>query len=292
MQDAQAGIYVEGTDHHRFLEYKISMPDTRRLKDLVHREALKTDQNLWVVFGFGRSLSNLLFADTPDDLIDFPDMGRQASNQSASSTQADLFIWIHGSREDLVFDKARELNAAFGDSAKLQLDIRGFKYHENRDLIDFEDGTANPKTPDDKSAAAQNSDGGSILLTQKWVHDLDAFNALPVPDQEKIVGRTKTRNIEFEGADMPENSHISRTDVSIDGVAQKIYRRSMPFGNIKELGLYFVAFACATQRLHVQLERMYGLDEDGIYDALTDYSKATNSSYWYVPTSETLTNLQ
>ncbi len=291
MNKAQTGIFIEGTDHHRFLEFRLPLLHTDNLKFLIQKEVSDNKKPPYVVFGFGRSFAKALFTEIPEDLIDFPEMGKAGSNQYAQSTQADFFVWIHGSREDLVFDKAREITAALGKDATLAVDVRGFKYHENHDLIDFEDGTANPKTPQDKSAAAQNSEGSSILLTQKWVHDLDAFNALDIAEQEKIVGRTKIENIELEGDDMPENSHISRTDVSVDGMAQKIYRRSMPFGNISELGLYFVAFACATQRLHIQLERMYGLADDDLYDALTDYSKAATSSYWYVPSFDILKKL-
>ncbi len=91
--------------------------------------------------------------------------------------------------------------------------------------------------------------GGAFVLSQKWVHDLEAFRALPIPEQECVIGRTKADSIELEGAAMPATSHVSRTDVKVDGVAQKIYRRSTPFGGAAELGLYFLAFACELPRV-------------------------------------------
>lgn len=293
MQQAQNGVFIEETGHHRFLEFTAASNGldglAQKLKPLLGAMSSADPGLPHVVFGFGHALSNRLFSDhIPDDLADFEDMGDPSTAQYAPSTQADLLIWIHGPAEDLVFDRALELTGELDDAAELSLDVRGFKYHGNRDLIDFEDGTANPKTDEEKGAAAQNSDGGSILLTQKWVHDLKAFKELSVPEQEKIIGRTKVDNIEFEGDEMPETSHISRTDVSVDGIAQKIYRRSMPFGDMEEKGLYFVAFACHRARLDVQLRRMYGLTGDGLKDALTGYSKAASSSYWYVPPVDAL----
>lgn len=282
LRQAQSGIFDEGTAHHRFMEFSAS-DDLDGLAQRL-KPVLGIGATPHAVFGFGQGLANRLFPDqVPADLADFTDMGDPATAQYAPTSQADLWIWIQGPEEDLVFDAAMKLTDDLDGVADLTLDVRGFKYHENQDLINFEDGTANPKTDEDKAAAALNSNGGSILLTQKWVHDLKAFNALSVPAQEKIVGRTKVENIEFEGDEMPQTSHIARTDVTVDGVAQKIYRRSMPFGDMAEKGLYFVAFACARARLDIQLKRMYGLTDDGLIDALTDYSRAVRSSYWFVP---------
>ena len=71
------------------------------------------------------------------------------------------------------------------------------------------------------------------MLTQRWVHDLDAFGGLTVVDQERVIRRTKPDSIEHEGDAMPPNSHVARTDVS----SAKIYRRSAPFGLVAEHGL-------------------------------------------------------
>jgi len=52
-----------------------------------------------------------------------------------------------------------------------------------------------------------------------------------------------------------------------------------------------LAFACEMDRFQVQLERMYGLSEDGIYDKLMDFSKAVTGSYWFAPATEDLQQL-
>ena len=87
---------------------------------------------------------------------------------------------------------------------------------------------------------------------------------------------------------MPASSHVSRTDVSEDGIALKIYRRSTPFGSVGRHGLYFLAFSFDLHRFDVQLRRMFGVSGDGKHDRLTDFSEPVSSSYWFAPSIEDL----
>lgn len=173
----------------------------------------------------------------------------------------------------------------------LELDEKGFKYHDSRDLTGFIDGTANPKEEAARAAALVAGDGpgggGAFVLTQRWVHDLDAFVELPVADQKRVIGRTKPDSIELEGDAMPPDSQVSRTDVS----SAKIYRRSAPFGSVAEKGLYFLAFACDIGRFDLLLRRMYGVADGGIRDRLTVYSRPVTGSYWFAPSEEDVTGL-
>jgi len=91
---------------------------------------------------------------------------------------------------------------------------------------------------------------------------------------------------------MPPDSHVSRTDVSLDDVALKVYRRSTPYGSVTEHGLHYVAFACDLVRFDVQLQHMFGTAGDGIHDRLIEYSRAVSGSYWYVPSLKDLETLK
>jgi putative iron-dependent peroxidase len=179
--------------------------------------------------------------------------------------------------------------------ATTELDVSGFNYHKNRDLIGFVDGSANPKIDQQQQVAlippGQPFAGGSYILSQKWCHNLLSFSQLSLLKQEQAVGRTKTDSIELKGDAMPLNSHVSRTDVKVDGTPMKMYRRSAPFGNTQEHGLYFLSFACEMQRFTSQLSRMYGLTEDGLHDKLIEYSTATTGSYWFAPSINDLNRL-
>ena len=90
---------------------------------------------------------------------------------------------------------------------------------------------------------------------------------------------------------MPPDSHVSRTDVKVDGVAMKILRHSSPYGSAAEHGLYFVAFACEQRRFQIQLDRMFGVSGDGLHDQLVEYSHAVTGSYWFAPSAEELERL-
>ena len=68
----------------------------------------------------------------------------------------------------------------------------------------------------------------------------------------------------------------------------KVFRRSAPYGEAREHGLFFVAFACEQLRIQIQLERMYGMIDDGVYDRIIEFSQALSGSYWFVPSADTL----
>lgn len=209
----------------------------------------------------------------------------------APGTQGDLMFWIQGDAIDEVFDTALEIGAACSALGELRVDLRGFVYHDSRDLTGFIDGTANP-TGDDAIAAAVVAEGpgagGSFVLSQRWVHDLRRFGALPVADQERVFGRTKPDSVELEGDAMPPDSHVSRTDIARDGEAVEIFRRSFPYGSVGEHGLYFLAFACRLERFSFLLESMFGLSGDGLHDHLLQFTRPVTGAYWFAPSVEDL----
>ena len=288
MSDFQAGIFDKSRQHHVFLEFTLRpQVDTAALKTLLARLRDTESGDCVVTLALGPA-----FWARVDGQFSFPAF---SLDDRLTSTQADLLVWIQGSDRGDLFDVARSVRSSASDLCDVQLDLDGFVYHDSRDLTGFVDGIGNPKG--DKAMAAalvpegQHGAGGSFVLSQKWVHDLDRFEALPVPEQEKIIGRTKADAVEFDESVMPEDAHVGRTDVSHNGVPQKIWRRSVPYGNTAEHGLYFLAFSCELDRFDYLLKRMYGLTDDGIQDRLLDYSRAVTSSWWYAPTNEWLAAL-
>ncbi len=301
MTSPQAGIFIEGTAYHHYLEYSINPganPEAIGQAVTLARSdagAGFEGPRANVVIAFGAKLwSELAPGSVPEGLCSFePAAG--IDRTGVPSTQRDVFFWIHGPRTDDNLDRALEIHRRFRGLTRLGLDEKGFTYHDSRDLTGFIDGTANPKGQAAQSAAlipeGRPGAGGAFVLSQRWVHDLEAFRALPVPEQERVIGRTKADSVEFEGDAMPADAHVARTDVSVDGIAQKIYRRSAPFGSVEEHGLYFLAFSCELSRFDVLLRRMFGSSEDGIRDRLTSYSKPVTSSYWFAPSEEALRTL-
>ncbi len=295
MPSPQSAIFQENSNQFYHLEYQVGSHPSADIISALQKALTRQSAPINMVVAFGKQLwQQLNPAWTPAELEDFTSL-TSPQGHSAPSTQRDLLIWIHSQNHDNNFDQVLHIQSALSDIAELKLDLPGFTYHDSRDLIGFVDGTANPKEDQRQLAAVipqgQAGAGGCYVLSQKWVHKLNDFNRLPVEKQEKVVGRTKVDDIELEGDDMPANSHVSRTDVKVDGKAMKIYRRSAPYGSATENGLYFLSFACELERFSIQLKRMYGLTEDGLTDKLIDFSDAVNSSYWFAPSEEDLAEL-
>ena len=292
MASPQAAIFSEEHSFHHHLEYRLTGAAADLTSAITAFRNATGDDAVVVLIGFGAEVWRQLdAAGAPAGLRSFEPVG-PADGAYARATQNDVWIWLQGPGPDVLLDVARRADRHLRPIAELAVEVTGFSYHGNRDLIGFVDGTANPKDREAKQAAALvPGRGGAFAFTQKWVHDLDAFNALAVKQQEAVVGRTKVDDIELEGEAMPADSHVSRTDASLDGVALKIYRRSTPYGTVGEHGLYFVAFACDLVRVQVQLERMYGVSGDGLHDRLIEYSEAVTGSYWYVPDEAEISRL-
>jgi len=124
-----------------------------------------------------------------------------------------------------------------------------------------------------------------MLLLQKWVHDANAWEGLPVAEQERVIGRTKPDSVELE--QKAPTSHVASTDQERFG---DIFRRNMPYGTISDHGTMFVGFASEQRPLAAMLESMAGL-LSGERDALTHYTRPLTGAYYFVPSIESLLQL-
>ncbi len=291
---AQPGILKDQSLYHFHVEYSFS--DFNKLDELKHllrsEQESATFRNRQVLFGFSARLWNALSTDkVPQEYRTFEQIHGKSAVVPAS--QGDLWAWIHGDSHPLNLDTALSFNRTLRNiGARRKFEVFGFVRHENRDFTGFIDGTENPQGDAAMEASLiVGGNGSSYALTQKWVHDLARFNALDMLEQEHIIGRTKLDSVELSADVMPDNSHVSRTDATVEGVKQKILRRSVPHGDFENRGLHFVAFACDLSRIQVQLERMFGASDDGVHDRLIEFSTPVTGSYWYVPTVEALHDL-
>lgn len=284
MATPQQSIFTPLAPYHRHLEYNFTgEPNIVAARALVEL----ANVNQGIVLGFGHSAWLSLGQQAPEQLKPFTDIG------SARSTQADVWVWLSGEQHSELLDLGMKVHQLLDGIAKLEREVEGHEYHQSRDLTGFEDGSANPKTDEARRHAGciqtdLTGAGGSYVLTQQWKHNLSAFHASDVKEQEAVIGRTKADSIELEGDDMPATSHVSRTDVKVDNVPQKVWRRSIPWGGVEQNGLYFVGFACELSRLEIQLERMFGLSGDGLKDRLTEFSTPLSSSWFFAPSIEQL----
>jgi putative iron-dependent peroxidase len=287
---AQPGIFAQGTRSHRHLEFDAKAgvepaEVVEALRDLHQPSVTAGGAN--IVVGFRPSLWTRLDASAAG-IADFelPEL------DGLARTPHDVWIWTHGTGEDVMIDVARAVAALLAPVATLHTDVAGFVYRDGRDLTGFIDGTENPPVEEANEVAVvppgRPGAGGSFAITQRWVHDLAAFHALSVDDQQRVFGRTKTESVELDGAAKPATAHIARVVIEEDGEELEIYRRSVPYGRVEELGLYFVAFSADPTRFDKMLRRMFGAADDGLHDHLTDFTRPVSGSAYFVPSVESL----
>jgi len=202
------------------------------------------------------------------------------------STQHDALVWLSGSAYDVIFDMARSVVRDLAGQASLVEETSSWPYRHDRDLTGFIDGSENP-TLLDAPIAALLPEGvpgaaGTVLLLQKWKHKVAEWEALPVEQQERIMGRTKLDSTELENK--PSDSHVARTDQDEFG---KIFRRNMPYGGVNDHGTMFVGFSADQKSLSRMLDSMAGLIT-GTRDALTRFTQPLTGSYYFVPSVESL----
>jgi len=295
MRVAQSGIFALGTGSHSYLEFDLlesANPLTAVQAIANLREPRTTTGGVNLVAGFRPSLwERVAPQDMPAGVRDFDQAVRGVNGYTMPATQHDLWLWVAGHAYDKVFDVTREAMQVLAPTAILVSEVAGWTYKENRDLTGFIDGTENPSlsvAPDVALIPPQSPGaGGSILLVQKWMHNAAAFDALPIEDQEKVIGRTKDTSEELDEEVRGPQSHVSRTIVEEHGEEQHIFRRNTPFGTATEHGTMFIGFSRDQHRLARMLARMAGA-EDGIRDALTRYTTAVSGAYYFVPSVESL----
>lgn len=303
MTTPQAGIFVEDTAHHTYQQYKLGS-GTSALEQgkAVLALVLALEQaGANTVVGLSKALCEQIGVEPPVGFRDFESIGH--NNQRATATQSDLFVWLHGPDRGELFDAARIAVATLAGIGSPITEHYGFVYRDSRDLTGFIDGTENPSAQEGRQLAVcraeQPGAGGSVLLVQRWIHDLDKFESCNQADQEAIIGRTKPDSIELDEAAMPATSHVARMVMEDeDGVEIEIYRRSAPFVAGNEAGLMFVGFSDELAKLDNMVRSMYGLqpdeglpDERGEYDHLIDYSVAASNAYFFTPCMEELAEL-
>ena len=216
----------------------------------------------------------------------------------AVATPGDLLFHIRASRMDLCFELATQIMRRIGGTVTVVDEVHGFRYFDDRDVIGFVDGTENPVGraafeaaiigPEDPAFA-----GGSYVIVQKYLHDLDAWNALPTEQQEKIIGRTKLADIELDDSVKPSYAHNALTTITEDGQEVKILRDNMPFGSVGdgEYGTYFIGYARSPAPTEQMLKNMFAGRPEGNYDRLLDVSRAVTGSLFFVPSLALLESL-
>ena len=253
------------------------------------------DADLRCVIGFGSDAWDRVFGrPRPAQLATFEAI--HAGNRHAPSTPGDILIHLRAERTDLVFDLAARLIALLGDAVVPIDEVHGFRSFDARSMLGFVDGTENPVgAACDVAAFIGDEDpdfvGGSYVLVQKYLHDMAAWNALSIPEQERVFGRSKIDDVEMDDAVKPTNSHIALNVITDEnGDELKIVRANLPFGQPSrdEFGTYFIGYARDPAITLRMLTNMVVGDPPGNYDRLLDFSTPITGTLFFVPSADLL----
>jgi len=249
------------------------------------------EAGLSCVMGVGSEAWDRLFGNPrPAELHPFREI--RAGSRHAVSTPGDLLFHIRAKRMDLCFEMAAQIMARLGNAVSAVDEVHGFRYFDDRDLLGFVDGTENPRGEAVIEAAVIGEEdvafaGGSYVVVQKYLHDLDSWNRLSTEAQERIIGRTKMSDIELDDSVKPTSAHNALTTISENGKELQIVRDNMPFGRVGsgEFGTYFIGY-CRTPRVTEQMiENMFVGRPPGNYDRLLDFSRPVTGTLFFVPST-------
>jgi porphyrinogen peroxidase len=255
------------------------------------------DGHLTCVMGFAAGAwDRLVGPPRPAGLHPFREL--RAGPRHAPATPGDLLFHIRASRMDLCFELATQIMTRVGDAVTVADEVHGFRYFDDRDVIGFVDGTENPTGAAAVTAAIIGDEersfaGGSYVIVQKYLHDMDGWNALTTEQQENIIGRTKLADIEQDDSVKPTSAHNALTTIVVDGEEIDILRDNMPFGavGIGEYGTYFIGYARSSATTELMLVNMFIGRPEGNYDRLLDFSVAQTGGLFFVPSVPLLESL-
>ena len=303
MATPQAAIFNEMGQHQWYVHLsREEGSDLGAIRSALKDLAKTCDaKKINLVLGFGPKLLADLEAEVPNDFQEFATISStDESNTEAKGTQEELLLWLNSPAKDDVWLAQYEARTALKGHMTVARETPTFIYGESLDMTGFIDGTGNPE-PENESAVAlvpdgESGAGGSFILAQRWVHDLEGWNNMSVEDQEKVFGRKKADSTRLD--DQEDYSHLSHVELREGKTADEssskrneIARRSTPYAfHDGTVGLYFMAFCREQAPFRERLDAMYGVNGEA-RDRLTDFSNPASGSFYFAPSSEELAKI-
>jgi putative iron-dependent peroxidase len=296
MTQAQKGICAEPNLHALFLTFTVVDDDPQamrvklvRILDLLsyfddeYYEAMVSG-----VLAIGTNYWYELYPDIiPRELAPFPDI--HCEDRSAPNSPGDLFILIKADRTDICHAIGVEIFQLLKPHVDLYEEVRGFRYLDGRDLTGFVDGAENPRGMKKFDIAIVGDDdpdftGGSYLHIQRYQHNMQKWQLLPISKQQHIIGRNKTDNVLLDSAELASDSDTACAQSATPNKNNSaMLTQNMPYGDICTQGLYFVSCASSPQPFIKLLQSRVVGDEEGNYDKLLDYTTAETGGAFFAP---------
>lgn len=208
----------------------------------------------------------------------------------------DLVLQVCASDPVTVLTVADRLAPASGDLrerwSQLGFAGRPGKDGPGRNLLGFHDGIVQPHGADELTTGVWREDGSTVLVVRRIALDVARFTALPVRDQEAVIGRRKASGAPLSGGHrntpldlaaktpagaylIPVDAHVRRAHPLATG-RPLMLRRGYSFAEDDERGLLFLSFQ---RDLSAFVQTQYRLDAG---DALNAFTRVTASGVFRV----------
>ncbi|CAH9056375.1 Dye-decolorizing peroxidase YfeX [Pseudoalteromonas holothuriae] len=226
----------------------------------------------------------------PEQLKSFPNV--TSSEHVIHSQPFDLLFVIRSDREDVNYLFAQSVLHLLAPSVELVAHVRGFRFLDGRDFNGFIYGANTPHGRFKRQVAFVNNpqkmdDQGSYLHVMRVKFDIDAWQRLPLVEQEQIMGRTRLDNTLIEPA-QPDNHAILTELKDTHGLAL-LLDQSMPFGDVFEQGSLWLS--CSANGSAFEQVLTSRLGDPQCYDPLLDYSQADMGAAFFAPSVQFLSDM-
>lgn len=257
------------------------------------------DAGFSAVMGFGSNAWDMLFPNQPKPKELMPFEAIIGKKYTAVATPGDLFFHIRATTQDICYELASIIHFRLKHTTYFIDETHSFRYFDGRSILGFVDGTENPEAIlSDQYAVIGNEDqffkGGSYAFVQKYLHDMDTWNALSDEEQEKVIGRKKYSDLELDEATKPSTAHNAVSKAyDQDGNELKIVRANMPFAYPakNEYGTVFIGYARSFSTIKQMLQNMFVGNDKLVMDSLLDYSSPITGTLFFIPTLDFLDDL-
>ncbi|XP_005098845.1 dye-decolorizing peroxidase YfeX [Aplysia californica] len=302
---AQPSVFSPGKNHALYLwihlkpeanskEVARACAKLQKLVDAVVDPAMKDeDDEILAGVGFGPNFYAQVTGRKAPKNFTYP--YRKGALGDMPSSGGEIFIHAKSNETSKLFELCQLfIRSLPKDSVDKFEDIYSFVYQNGRDLSGFIDGTENRADDEGRQeVAVEKETGGSYVITQKWIHNLDVISTEKTKTLESWVGRDKSDSTELSRKSI--SSHVARMTSGNGFQSPKpveIVRQSMPFGTISgEAGLFFIGYAANPINFEYMLDRMVGSGGDGHSDDIMRLSKNVKGNYWYFPGAQDLAKL-
>ncbi|NHB84111.1 Dyp-type peroxidase [Tessaracoccus sp. HDW20] len=247
------------------------------------------ERELTLLTGIGSDAWDRLFAG-PRPAGLHPFRAVNGERHTAPSTPGDLLFHIRADTADLCFELAARILEALEGAVTVVDAVNGFRYFDTRDLLGFVDGTENPTGAEADRATTIGDDDprfadGAYVHIQKYLHDLAAWKALTVEEQEAVIGRRKLEDTELPDEQLPADAHIRLNAIEDEaGRELEVVRLNMPFGDLGrgEFGTFYIAYSRDPGITERMLDNMFIGDPPGTTDAILEFSTAHTGCLFFV----------